>query len=98
MKTFTVQQIKDNLKDIDKAWTIDGKWLKRGFEFADFKEAFSFMTGVALVAEKADHHPDWDNSYKKVNIALTTHEADGLTEKDFKLAAQIDKIAKYTGK
>lgn len=93
MEALTVEQIQEKLKDIDSSWKIDGKWLKRSFEFNDFKEAFSFMTGVALVAEKADHHPDWDNSYKNVNIALTSHEADGLTGKDFQLAAQIDEIA-----
>lgn len=94
MKALTVEQIQEKVKGIDPSWQIDGKWLKRTFKFNDFTEAFSFMTRVALFAEKAAHHPDWSNSYKTVNISLTTHEAEGLTDKDFALAAQIDKSIK----
>jgi 4a-hydroxytetrahydrobiopterin dehydratase len=60
--------------------------------FNNFVQAFSFMTAVALIAEKLDHHPNWKNVYNKVNIALTTHEADGLTTSDFQLAKEIDQI------
>lgn len=60
--------------------------LKRNIEFSDFKEAFSFMTKVALYAEQVNHHPEWFNVYNKVNIELTTHDAGGLTEKDYKFA------------
>ena len=96
METLTKKQIQEKSKKIESDWKVEGKWLKRAFEFNDFKEAFSFMTNVALVAEKANHHPDWDNSYKKVNISLSTHEAGGLTKKDFALAKKIDKIvARY---
>ncbi|PUA18930.1 4a-hydroxytetrahydrobiopterin dehydratase [Glaciimonas sp. PCH181] len=75
-------------------WAQD---LKRGaitreFVFADFAEAFAFMTQIALVAEKADHHPEWSNVYNKVNVTLTTHDADGLTYKDVNLARYADKI------
>ena len=62
--------------------------------FKDFVEAFSFMTAVAIIAEKSDHHPNWQNTYNKVNIALSTHDADGLTNKDFLLAKGIDQIIK----
>jgi 4a-hydroxytetrahydrobiopterin dehydratase len=58
--------------------------------FGDFKEAFAFMTRVALAAEKMDHHPEWSNVYKTVVVTLTTHDADGLTSLDVKLATEID--------
>ena len=62
----------------------------RTFRFADFAQAFGFMTQVALAAEKADHHPEWINVYNRVDITLTTHDAGGLTQRDFDLARQID--------
>lgn len=75
-------------------WKEENNQLKRTFEFADFVEAFGFMSSVALVAEKMDHHPNWSNVYNKVEICLTTHDAGNtVTEKDRKLAAAIDKIA-----
>lgn len=58
--------------------------------FKDFRQAFSFMTQVAMLAEKADHHPEWFNVYNRVNIVLTTHDAGGVTAKDIDLAKQID--------
>lgn len=70
----------------------DGKALRRQFGFDSFVQAFSFMTKVALLAEKADHHPEWSNVYNKVDIRLTTHDANGLTEKDIKLAQAIDAL------
>lgn len=74
-------------------WTEKGGKLCRSFKFKDFSEAFAFMTRVALIAEKMDHHPDWTNVYNKVDIALNTHDAGGtITEKDRKLAAAIDRI------
>jgi 4a-hydroxytetrahydrobiopterin dehydratase len=72
--------------------TAEDHALTRGFEFADFSQAFAFMTRVALLAEQHDHHPDWANVYNKVAITLTTHEADGLSERDFRLAAAIDAL------
>jgi 4a-hydroxytetrahydrobiopterin dehydratase len=71
---------------------VKGKFLHREFLFKDFVEAFSFMTAVALVAEKAAHHPNWKNGYNKVTIDLSTHDADGITAKDFDLAKAIDKL------
>lgn len=72
-------------------WTLKENTLNREFRFRNFVDAFSFMTAIALVAEKMNHHPDWSNSYNKVNISLTTHEAGGITQRDFDLAATIDR-------
>jgi 4a-hydroxytetrahydrobiopterin dehydratase len=66
--------------------------ISHDFKFKTFSEAFSFMTRVALAAEKMDHHPEWSNVYNKVRITLTTHSAGGLTEKDMKLAEKIDRL------
>ena len=73
-------------------WTQDGDTLHRELEFADFSEAFGFMTRVALLAEKRNHHPDWSNSWNKVTIDLTTHDAGGLTENDVGLAESINAL------
>lgn len=74
-------------------WDAQGRAIARSFTFADFTEAFGFMTRIALFAEKADHHPEWSNVWNKVEIALTTHSAGGLTAKDVDLAKRIDAIA-----
>ncbi len=67
--------------------------ITRTFQFADFSEAFGFMTRVALAAEKMNHHPEWSNVYRAVDVVLATHDAGGLTELDFKLAKLMDDIA-----
>ena len=74
-------------------WTIDDGKLFREFTFADFSQAFGFMTRVALAAESMDHHPEWSNVYDRVRIHLTTHEAGGLTQRDLDLALRIDSLA-----
>ena len=71
-------------------WSRQGDGIERRYAFADFTHAFAFMARVALLAEKADHHPEWSNVYNKVNIRLTTHDAGGLSMKDFSLARAID--------
>lgn len=71
----------------------DARSIQRTLEFSDFKEAFGFMVRAALEAEKADHHPNWSNVYGRVDIALTTHDAGGLTSRDFSLAKAIDAAA-----
>ena len=68
--------------------------IHKAFSFDDFKQAWSFMNKVADAAEKADHHPDWCNSYNQVSITLTTHQSGGLTAKDFDLASSIENILK----
>jgi 4a-hydroxytetrahydrobiopterin dehydratase len=79
MKALSEQEVvrfmKENLKD----WTVVKNTIPRDFKFKTFVEAFSFMTAVALEAEKLNHHPDWSNSYNKVSISLTNHEANGVS-------------------
>ena len=73
-------------------WSLarDGKAIERTFTFADFNEAFGFMTRVALLADKQDHHPEWFNVWNRVEITLTTHDAGGLSVRDVKLAKAIE--------
>ncbi len=76
-------------------WKEENNQLKRSFEFKDFVEAFTFMTQVAFAAEKMGHHPNWSNTYNKVDILLVTKDANNsITEKDVKLSKEIDKIFK----
>ena len=67
--------------------------IQRNLKFADFNQAWGFMTRVALAAEKADHHPEWSNVYNRVDIVLSTHDAGGLSDKDVALARFIDSVA-----
>jgi 4a-hydroxytetrahydrobiopterin dehydratase len=78
-----------------KGWSeVQGRdAITKKFVFADFNQAFGFMTRAALVAEKSDHHPEWFNVYKTVEVTLSTHDAGGVTEKDVKLAEMMDKFA-----
>lgn len=71
--------------------------IARRFEFKNFSEAFGWMTRVALLAEKMDHHPEWTNVYKSVSVTLATHDAGGVTELDVRLAAAMDKLAGEAG-
>ena len=75
-------------------WTYDESTdaISRDFKFKDFSEAFAFMTRVALLAQTANHHPEWSNVYNKVSITLTTHDDKGVSAKDVKLAGEIDKL------
>ncbi|CAN1568080.1 COG2154 Pterin-4a-carbinolamine dehydratase [Rhabdaerophilaceae bacterium] len=77
-------------------WVFDeaSEAISKRFSFQDFVEAFGFMTQVAIEAEKLDHHPEWTNVYRHVDIRLTTHDAGGLTELDFTLARAIERISR----
>ena len=81
----------DALKTLPGRWKLaeDGNAIQQSFNFKSFAEAFSFMSHVALLAEKMDHHPDWSNSYNKVEISLSSHDAGGVTQKDIDLAQAI---------
>ena len=91
------------LSDEERAAALEGlpEWrydeseraIRRDFRFADFGEAFAFMTRAAIAAEKADHHPDWSNSWNKVEVALSTHSEGGVTGKDIALARAMDGFA-----
>lgn len=74
----------------NNGWALKQNKIHREYTFKNFVEAFGFMTQVALIAEKSNHHPEWFNVYNKVVIDLTTHEAGGITERDFSLAKQMD--------
>jgi 4a-hydroxytetrahydrobiopterin dehydratase len=76
-------------------WTLraDGLALERTFKFADFNEAFGFMTRVALYADKADHHPEWFNVYNRVEMTLTTHDAGGVSDRDAAMVEWLAQIA-----
>ena len=77
-------------KQLLQPWTIENEKLHKEFSFGNFITAFSFMTRVAIYAEKANHHPEWFNVYKTVIVDLTTHDAGGISEKDFALAEKIE--------
>jgi 4a-hydroxytetrahydrobiopterin dehydratase len=83
--------IRDALPRVPE-WTRKGDHIVREFGFPDFTRAFGFMTQVALRAEAMNHHPEWSNVWNKVVVRLSTHEAGGLSELDFSLAEQIDKL------
>lgn len=85
------EDIKRRLGELD-GWTLDDGKLFREFKFPRFVEAFGFMSSVALLAESQNHHPEWFNVYNKVRIHLTTHEAGGISDRDFTLAGAIDAI------
>lgn len=90
----------EQLNEDERAAALDrlGDWdyddardaLTRSFLFADFSEAFAFMTRVALLAEKSDHHPEWSNVWNRVDILLTTHDAGGLSERDVRMAQAVE--------
>lgn len=77
---------------LSSGWTLDRERdaITKGFKFKDFTEAFAWMTRMALVAEKMDHHPEWSNVYNRVTVTLTTHDVDGLSDLDVTLAKVMD--------
>lgn len=85
--------VTEALKELELWSRVDARdAIGRTFMFADFNEAFGFMTRAALVAEKMDHHPEWSNVYQRVDVILSTHDAGGVTELDVKLAKVLDSI------
>lgn len=89
---LSAEAVEEKLQSLP-GWSLtDGK-LYREFRFANFVDAFGFMTRAALEAEKMNHHPEWSNVYNKVRVSLTTHEADGITERDIALATIMNDLA-----
>jgi 4a-hydroxytetrahydrobiopterin dehydratase len=98
MRLLIKTEIEEQIQESIPSWVIDNNCLFKEFAFRNFVDAFSFMTAIALEAEKIDHHPNWKNVYNKVSISLNTHSAGGVTEKDFNLAGKIEEIySKYPG-
>lgn len=90
---LTPDSVEKELKSLP-GWTLrgDGKAIEKSLKFKDFSEAWGFMNRIALLAEKADHHPEWFNVYNRVDITLTTHDAGGISERDIKMAKAINII------
>jgi 4a-hydroxytetrahydrobiopterin dehydratase len=91
MKKLSEKEINDKLKEFE-GWEFYENSIQTKFEFEDFKETFSIMTRIAFEAEAQQHHPEWTNVYNNLSISLSTHDAGGVTQKDFDLALAIEKI------
>jgi len=92
MPLLSPAAVQEKLKEV-QGWNLAGKEIVREFSFADFVEALRFVNAVGERAEAAGHHPDIDIRYNKVKLALTSHDSDGLTERDFHLAKMVDAIS-----
>jgi 4a-hydroxytetrahydrobiopterin dehydratase len=91
IEKLTGQQINEALAGLP-GWTLQDEKLHRALKFKNFVQAWGFMSQVALLAERADHHPEWSNVYSRVTIDLTTHEAGGISRRDLELARQINQM------
>ena len=89
MNALTTEQVQERLID-HPSWRLEDVWLARDLQFADFEAAWQFMCHVADCAEQHDHHPNWYNVYSTVQIRLSSHDANGITERDFALVKSID--------
>ena len=92
MKKLDEAQVAQHMKALP-GWELGEDRIKRTFRFKDFVEAFGLMSSVALVAERMNHHPEWRNVWATVEVELSTHDAEGLTELDMKLAREMDALA-----
>ena len=92
MERLSEVQVSEQLASLP-GWERRGDRLVRAFRFPDFVRAFGWMASVALVAEKMNHHPEWRNVYGTVEVELTTHDADGITERDVQLAGEMNRLA-----
>lgn len=92
MKTLEKEEISTFMEQHLKNWTFEDNCIKRDLKFGTFIQAFSFMTAIAMEAEKSDHHPDWFNSYNKLKISLTSHSVGGVTQADLDLAVIINSL------
>ncbi|MFI8620497.1 MAG: 4a-hydroxytetrahydrobiopterin dehydratase [Marinomonas sp.] len=94
LKALSQEEIEWSLSELNKStqghWAIKNGKLSSSFTFRNFQQAFGFMTQCALISERMDHHPEWSNNYNEVHIQLTTEDVEGLSEKDFLLAEQME--------
>jgi len=93
MNTFSFEKINERLENL-VGWKYENNCITKTFTFKNFSENFSFMTRIAMLAETYNHHPDWSGGYKNLIIRFSTHDASGVTELDFKLALEIEKLLK----
>ena len=91
MKALTQEDIQKKLEQFPQ-WSYEDDAIHISFEFEDFKNAFTAMTRIAFEAERLQHHPTWSNTYNSLNISLSTHDANGVTDKDFELAEAIESV------
>ena len=91
MKVLTRDEVNHNLKSLED-WSLDGDAIKREWVFKDFSEAVDFINMIAAVAENHNHHPEITNIYNRVTLRFNTHDAGGITEKDFNIAKEINKL------
>ena len=91
-KTYDAASSAEKLNSL-RGWIFENKAIEKKFQFKDFPEALAFMVRVGFICEKKNHHPEWTNVYNKLSIRLSTHDAGGVTDKDFDLAGEIDAIS-----
>lgn len=91
MKALSREEINKRLEGID-GWAFENNAIKKTFKFRDFNENFGFMSRVAMLAEQHNHHPDWSGGYNNLTVCLSTHDAGGVSEKDFALAIAIERL------
>jgi len=92
MTTYTETTAQEKLSSLSD-WSFNNEGIEKTFQFKDFIEAFGFMTQVAILAEKANHHPEWSNVYRTVEVVLTTHDVGGISNADIALATFMDAVA-----
>ena len=93
VKKLSSEEIQSKLPGLT-GWKVEAGKLKKEFQFNSFVDAFGFMTSVALLAESMNHHPEWSNVYNRVTIELVTHDAGGISARDFDLAARIEALGR----
>ena len=91
VRRLTDEEIEEGLRSLT-GWDRNGESIRREFRFPDFKDAFAFMGQVAILAEEANHHPNWSNVYNQVMINLSTHDVGGISSRDLALAARVNQI------
>ncbi len=91
MAVLSSREVEDKIKDLE-GWEVSGNEIRKVYKMKNFIDSIGFVNKVAILAEKADHHPDILIKYSKVSISLSTHSEGGITEKDFNLASQVDEI------